>query len=258
MTSTSIIVGFNSSSAGLCKKPYPTRSQAALSAWNLTSRLSLSKWNDGVICFSGNKTIPVQSDNKNKRNSFAVYANSVPGAPSPFGPPMPLPVPAPGTVIWYQTLMWRLPIGVEHTSRGYPTPNRGCHVSVWSWIIGLVVTFVLPFLTNKWGALWELKNKVLGAVQTVEDIVEAVERVAEKVDEIAEEIGDDVPQGKLKDLVELVGHVAEKTAKTADCLDNVIDKVQEAEVQVEDMIVESIAKKKAKSSPVEDDKAQDQ
>ncbi|KAL6512032.1 hypothetical protein OROGR_021629 [Orobanche gracilis] len=106
-----------------------------------------------------------------------------------------------------------------------------------SWIIGLVVTFVLPFLTNKWGALWELKNKVLGAVQTVEDIVEAVERVAEKVDEIAEEIGDDLPQGKLKDLVELVEHVAEKTAKTADSLDNVIDKVQEAEVQVEDMII---------------------
>ncbi|KAL6512033.1 hypothetical protein OROGR_021630 [Orobanche gracilis] len=89
MTSTSIIVGFNSSSAGLCKKPYPMRSQATWSSWKLTSRLSLSKWNDGVISFSGKKTISVQSDdNRNKRNSFAVYANSVPGAPSPSGPPM--------------------------------------------------------------------------------------------------------------------------------------------------------------------------
>ncbi|KAL6515572.1 hypothetical protein OROHE_018606 [Orobanche hederae] len=218
MTSTSIIVGYSSSSAGLCKKPYPTRSQAVLSSWNLISRLSLSKWNDGVISLSGNKTRSLQSDNKNKRNSFAVYANSVPGAPSPSGPPSSNPM---------------------------------------SWIIGLVVTFVLPFLTNKWGPLWVLKNRVLGAVQTVEDIVEAVERVAEKVDEIAEEIGEDLPQGKLKELVELVEHVAEKTAKTADCLDNVIDKVQEAEVEVEDMIVESIAKKKAISSPAEA-KAQDQ
>ncbi|KAL6492864.1 hypothetical protein OROGR_032623 [Orobanche gracilis] len=215
MAGTSIIAVYKSCSAGLCAKPYPTRSQAALS-WNPISRLSLSsKLNNGAISFLSNKTRSLQSDNnRTKRNSFAVYANSVPGAPSPSGP---------------------------------PSSNS------MSWIIGLVVTFVLPFLTNKWGPLWVLKNRVLGAVQTVEDVVEAVERVAEKVDEIAEEIGDDLPQGKLKDLVELVEHVAEKTAKTADCLDNVIDKAQEAEVQLEDMI----AQKKAKSSPAEEDKAQE-
>lgn len=55
--------------------------------------------------------------------------------------------------------------------------------------------------------------------------MEAVEKVAENVDKIAEDIADDLPQGKLRDLVESIENIAEKTAKTADCLDNVIDKV---------------------------------
>ncbi|KAK6114815.1 hypothetical protein DH2020_007084 [Rehmannia glutinosa] len=155
----------------------------------------------------GNK-MRLQSNN---RNSFGVYANSVPGDPLPSGPP----------------------------SNSHPM----------SWILGLVVSFVLPFFTNKWGPLWVLKNRISNAVQTVEDIVEAVEKVAEEVDKIAEDIADDLPQGKLRNLVELVENMAEKTAKTADCLDNVIDKVQEAEDQVDD-IVESLAKK-PKNSPKE-------
>ncbi|GFP89766.1 hypothetical protein PHJA_001120400 [Phtheirospermum japonicum] len=162
-------------------KPYP-RSQAL--AWNPISRLSLSNFKD-QIDFLGNKT-RVQSNINTKRNSFAVYANSVPGVPSPSGPPSSHPM---------------------------------------GWILGLVVSIVLPFFTNKWGPLWVLKNRIMDTVQSVENIVEAVEKVAEKVDEIAEDIGDDLPQGKLKDLVHLVENMAEKTAKTADCIDNVIDKV---------------------------------
>lgn len=123
----------------------------------------------------------------------------------------------------------------------------------------MVVSFILPFFSSKWGPLWVIKSKkyyliihnflrsctilvngdmrnetdgdygdadkLENAVQTVEDIVEAVEKVAENVDKIAEDIADDLPQGKLRDLVEMVEHMAEKTAKTADCLDDVIDKV---------------------------------
>ncbi|KAI3464479.1 hypothetical protein Pfo_021142 [Paulownia fortunei] len=201
---SSIIVG-HKSSTGLYLKPYP-RSRAL--SWNPISKLSVSKCKD-EIGFWGNKT-RVQFDSKTKRNSFSVYANSVPGAPLPSGPP----------------------------------PSNSM-----SWILGLVVSFLLPFFTNKWGPLWVIKNRIETAVETVEHIVEAVEKVAEEVDKIAEDIADDLPQGKLKNLVEFVEDMAEKTAKTADCLDNIIDKVQEAEDQVED-IVESVAKQ-AKKSPKE-------
>ncbi|XP_042049566.1 uncharacterized protein LOC121795175 [Salvia splendens] len=106
-----------------------------------------------------------------------------------------------------------------------------------SWILGLVVSFILPFFTNKWGPLWVIKNKLENAVQTVENIVEAVEKVADSVDKIAEDIADDLPEGsKLRDLVEKVESLAEKTAKTADSLDDVIDKVQEAGDHVDDIV----------------------
>ncbi|PIN11380.1 hypothetical protein CDL12_16002 [Handroanthus impetiginosus] len=199
-TANSIIMGHRSTISHI--KSY-TRSQTL--SWNPISRLVISKPN-GEINLWGNKT-RVQCDNKTTRNSFIVYANSMPGTPP-------------------------------------PPPSKPM-----SWILGLIVSFILPFFTNKWGPLWVLKNRVENAVQTVENIVEAVEKVAEEVDKIAEDIADDLPEGNLKNLVEMVEDAAEKTAKTADSLDNVIDKVQEAEDQVEDM-VESIVKE-AKNSPKE-------
>ncbi|KAK6114826.1 hypothetical protein DH2020_007095 [Rehmannia glutinosa] len=202
---SSIIVGHKSTSNFHMIKPYP-RSQALY--WSPISRLSFLNSTEKMGSF-GNK-MRLQSNNSHFRNSFGVYANSVPGDPLPSGPP------------------------------------SNSHKS---WILGLVVSFVLPFFTNKWGPLWVLKNRIENAVQTVEDIAEAVEKVAAEVDKIAEDMADDLPQGKLKNLVELVENVAEKTAKTADSLDNVIDKIQEAQDEVED-IVESLAKQ-AKNPPKE-------
>ncbi|CAA0809931.1 Unknown protein [Striga hermonthica] len=164
---------------------------------------------DAEVC-DDMAVILLQSHSKIKRDSFVVYANNVPGAPLPSGPP----------------------------------PNS--HPK--SWIIGLVLSLVLPFFTHKWGPLWVVKSRIDNAVQTVEDIVEAVEKVAEKVDEIAEDIAEDLPDGKLKDFVELIENVAEKTAKTADCIDNVIDKAQEAEDEVEEMISKSLVKKPKSSA----------
>ncbi|KAL3839986.1 hypothetical protein ACJIZ3_024577 [Penstemon smallii] len=158
-------------------------------------------WNQ--INFSGGNTKRVHF--KTQRTSIGiVYANSVPGAPLPSTPP----------------------------------PSGG---SIKSWLVGIILSVILPFFTNKFGPLWVLKNRIENAVETVEEIAEAVEKVAGEVDKIAEDIADDLPAGKLKNLIELVEDVAEKTAKTADSLDNIIDKVQDAEDQVESM-VESIDK----------------
>ncbi|KAL7118003.1 hypothetical protein ACP275_03G108500 [Erythranthe tilingii] len=202
MASSMMIVGHKS--AGFYANPNSRSSHSKLS-WNPISKLAFAS----EIGFLGKKTRVVQycDNHKTKRNSFVVYASSLPGAPLPSGPPS----------------------------------------KPMSWVLGLVVSLILPFFTNKWGPLWVLKNRIETAVETVEHIVEAVEKVAGEVDKIAEDIGDDLPQGKLRDLVELVEHTAEKTAKTADCLDNLIDKVQEAEDKVEG-IVESIAKSSPKKA----------
>ncbi|KAL2538581.1 uncharacterized protein Fot_19972 [Forsythia ovata] len=148
-----------------------------------------------------------QSNNIIKRN-FVVYASSVPGAPLPSD----------------------------------PSSN-----SIRSWILGMVVSIVLPFFTHKWGPLWVLKNRIENAVQTVENVVEVVEKMAEEVEKIAEDIVEDLPEGQLKNIAHFVEEIADKTAKNADSLGDLIDKVQEAEEKVE-CIVESI-NDEAKKSP---------
>ncbi|XP_073127480.1 uncharacterized protein [Henckelia pumila] len=187
-------------------KPYQ-RPQVML--LNPISNLGISNFN---IRFVGNKS-SVQFGGKLKRNSFTVYANSVPGAPLPSTPP---------------------PSG-----------------SIKSWILGMVVSLILPFFSHKWGPLWVLEKRIVNAVQQVEDIVEVVEKVAEEVEKIAEDISDDLPQGRLKEMVDYVENMADKTAKTADSLDNLIDKVQAVEEKVGKCIVESNKDKEAQSSPKE-------
>ncbi|KAK1405551.1 hypothetical protein POM88_005156 [Heracleum sosnowskyi] len=114
---------------------------------------------------------------------------------------------------------------------GLPSSWRG-------WLVGMVVTVVIPLMTNKWGTLSKWTRKIEAAVQKVEDIVEAVEEVAEKVEKIAEDIIDDLPDGKLKTAVGLFEHAAEVLAKDAKQFDNIIDKFQEEENKLQAYIEE--------------------
>ncbi|EPS72287.1 hypothetical protein M569_02473, partial [Genlisea aurea] len=123
-----------------------------------------------------------------------------------------------------------------------PLPSGPPSSSNSTWILGLIITFVLPFVTHKWGSLLVYKNRIDTVVQAVEDVVETVEKVAEGVEKVAEGIAGDLPDGKLKEIVKAVEVVAEGTAKTADCVDSVIDKVQEVEGEAAE-ILETITKK---------------
>ncbi|XP_027095126.1 uncharacterized protein LOC113749850 [Coffea eugenioides] len=104
------------------------------------------------------------------------------------------------------------------------------------WILGAVLTFVLPFLTNKWGPLLKIKNEFETAVQTVENVVDAVEKVAEQVEKVAEDIAEGLPAGKLKNAVTFIENVADQIDDTAEVVGDAIDKVQEVEEQVESAV----------------------
>ncbi|CAI9786640.1 unnamed protein product [Fraxinus pennsylvanica] len=201
MSMASFIVG--SSSSGLHIRPY---SKVQTLSWNPISKLGFSKQKDPSCVWSNSL---VQCSNKNTRN-FVVYASSVPGVPSPSGPPS---------------------------------------NSIRSWILGLVVSLVLPFFSHKLGPLWVLKNRIENVVEQVEQMVEVVEKVAEEVDKIADDIMDDLPEGQLKNLVNHIDDMAEKTAKNADAIGDLIDKVQEAEDKLESF-VESLDDE-ANKSPTE-------
>ncbi|XP_022894252.1 uncharacterized protein LOC111408727 isoform X1 [Olea europaea var. sylvestris] len=141
----------------------------------------------------------MDKENSNKRN-FVVY-NSVPGAPLPSQPPS---------------------------------------NSLRKWILGIVVAIFLPFATNKWGPLLIFKSEVDTAMETIEQITEVVEKTAEVVDKVAENIADHLPEGgKFRKTVDFIENVAETTAKDAHLVEDIIDKVQGVEEDVES-IVESL------------------
>ncbi|KAI3464600.1 hypothetical protein Pfo_021263 [Paulownia fortunei] len=133
---------------------------------------------------------------------------------------------------------------------GAPLPSQPPSSS-WSWVLGIVLTIILPFVGNKWGPLLKFKQEVDTTVETIEEIVEVVEKVAEAVDKVAEDISDVLPEGgKLKKVMDIVEDVAEKTAKDAHIVGDAIDKFQEVEEKVEN-IVETLSDDEANEHPKE-------
>ncbi|KAH6759154.1 hypothetical protein C2S51_019389 [Perilla frutescens var. frutescens] len=103
-----------------------------------------------------------------------------------------------------------------------PPPN------ILSWFVAAAIAIVIPFISQKWGPL--IKSKVESALQTAEDVAEAVEKVAGGVEKVAEDIAENLPaSGKLREAVDFVEKIAERTAKDAGAVDDFIDKVQEEE-----------------------------
>ncbi|KAB2617508.1 hypothetical protein D8674_013377 [Pyrus ussuriensis x Pyrus communis] len=121
---------------------------------------------------------------------------------------------------------------------GVPGPSHS-----WKgWLIGIVLSVILPFSRSKWGPLLALKKEVDMIVDTVEAVVEVVEQVAEKVEEVADDIGDSLPEGKLKTALELVENIAKEAAKDAHLADELIEKAEALEDRVEDFFESALDK----------------
>ncbi|KAL1547528.1 hypothetical protein AAHA92_15872 [Salvia divinorum] len=74
------------------------------------------------------------------------------------------------------------------------------------------------------------------AAQTVENIADAVEKVAERVEHAAEELEESLPEGRLKEVVHFVEHLAEETAEEADKIGDLMDKVEEIDDKLEEFL----------------------
>ncbi|KAK1432288.1 hypothetical protein QVD17_09183 [Tagetes erecta] len=126
-----------------------------------------------------------------------------------------------------------------------PLPSGSPSGSMRNWIVGIVLTFVLPFCTHKWGPLLVLKNKVDNVVNQAEFIMEAIESVAEKVDNVIDNITDDLPENsELRKAMEAVDELVEGVAKGAHFANDIIDKVEEVEDKLESMIMDEAKEEK--------------
>ncbi|CAA2988500.1 Hypothetical predicted protein [Olea europaea subsp. europaea] len=128
-----------------------------------------------------------------------------------------------------------------------PTPS-GPPFNPLNWILGIMISVVIPFISQKWAPL---KNKIDAALNKVEYVVEAVEKVAEKVEKVAEDIADDLSTGgELRKVVDFVERVAERATKDAGVMDDFIDKIQEKEEKLESF-VESLEDKDKDKEPTQ-------
>ncbi|KAL5705117.1 hypothetical protein ACHQM5_023460 [Ranunculus cassubicifolius] len=118
----------------------------------------------------------------------------------------------------------------------------------WSnWFLVVIPVVIVPLITTgKWGPFLELKNKLSKALDQVDNAAEAIEDVARKVDKIADGITENMPEGKLRSMIQQLDDVAEQTIKAADCVEDILEKVDDVEEKIDEMIKESAAKEKAK------------
>ncbi|CAH9078418.1 unnamed protein product [Cuscuta europaea] len=122
--------------------------------------------------------------------------------------------------------------GVEPAAGSFldPDPIKG-------WLIGLLLSAVVPFFRHKFGSLMQIRN----SIEQVEEVVHGLEKVAEVVDKVAEEIGGTLPDGSLKEAVAMVERAAEKADKSAENLGELIDKVEELGEKVEERVESLVA-----------------
>ncbi|CAI9303034.1 unnamed protein product [Lactuca saligna] len=121
---------------------------------------------------------------------------------------------------------------------GVPLPSGSPSGSMIGWVLCIVLTFVVPFITRKWGPLIALKNRVDTAVDMAEHIAEVMEDVAGKVDKVIDTITDDLPEdSKLRKKLEAIDELIEGVAMSAHIANDIIDKVEEAEGKLESLIL---------------------
>ncbi|KAI3760775.1 hypothetical protein L1987_51174 [Smallanthus sonchifolius] len=166
----------------------------------------------------------------------------------PFNPISGFPI-SKTTVTPLTTTRWNSIIAyanVEPPTTPPPPPPSGSPGSWKNWAIGILMTFIVPFFTTKGGPIKLLMQKVDQIVDTAEHISDVVEAVADKVDKVVEELSDDLPEGsELKKTLDFIEHGAEKVEKDAQTAGDFIDKVQEMEDKIEEIMVPILEEAKA-------------
>ncbi|GJW40415.1 hypothetical protein Tco_0302760 [Tanacetum coccineum] len=119
-----------------------------------------------------------------------------------------------------------------------PPPPSGSSSGSWkNWVMGILMTFIIPLVTTKGGPIKALLQKVDQLVDTAEHISDVVEAVADKVDKVVEELEDDLPESsQLRKTLDYIENIAERVEKDAHAAGDFIDKVQEMEDKLEDIM----------------------
>ncbi|KZV38170.1 hypothetical protein F511_35993 [Dorcoceras hygrometricum] len=93
------------------------------------------------------------------------------------------------------------------------------------WLLGLLLTVILPAVSHKGGLLVGLKAKIDNAIVKVEHVTEVVEEIAEEADKIVEEVEAKLPgDSKLKKTLDKFDQLAKQAVEEAKLAEDIIHK----------------------------------
>nr|KYP72621.1 hypothetical protein KK1_005217 [Cajanus cajan] len=114
------------------------------------------------------------------------------------------------------------------------------------WTIGAIIfTIALSFTRSKWGPLLQFKEKIDTTIDEAERVADIVEEVSEGVEKIAEGAVKHLPKGKLHDVAELVEKVAADVDKHAEIAQDIFEKVEDVEKEVDSFFESTTRRKKS-------------
>ncbi|KAM1014136.1 hypothetical protein ACFX13_044813 [Malus domestica] len=154
----------------------------------------------------------------------------------------------------------KMAVVVNSVEPGTPLPSDPSGTNWKLWLVGMLFSIAIPFWKNKWWPLQNIKAPILcterfsTALDKVEDVAEMVEKVAGEVEKVADDIADHLPEGKLQRAARIVESVAREAGKDAALADDLIDKVDEVEKEV-DSIIQQANKKIEEENDTEDETA---
>ncbi|KAL3515507.1 hypothetical protein ACH5RR_022409 [Cinchona calisaya] len=119
--------------------------------------------------------------------------------------------------------------------------------SAWAkWLLGSILTLLLPFSKQKWENLRGLEGKVEIVVEEVEVVAEVVQNVATVVEKASAEVAEKLPDNnKIKAAVLVVEHLSSVTAQEAKLTEDFIHRVGDVskDLKVMETIVEPVIHK---------------
>ncbi|KAL0335080.1 UNVERIFIED_CONTAM: hypothetical protein Sradi_4719900 [Sesamum radiatum] len=143
---------------------------------------------------------------------------------------------------------WR---GRQLHHRDLPPYKLGCEGSAdqglrVKWLLGSVVSLLMPFWKNKWDYLLTLEGEAAKVAEEVEAVAEVVEKVATTADKALTEVANQLPdKSKLKEAAQVMEHVSNVAAHDAQLIENIIEKVGDVKQDLEELerMVEPIVDK---------------
>ncbi|KAL3843777.1 hypothetical protein ACJIZ3_001180 [Penstemon smallii] len=126
----------------------------------------------------------------------------------------------------------------DHKEQAQPelAPTKFGFFNWAKWLLGSVLSLLLPFWKSNRDNLLILEGKAEMVVKDVKEVAEVIEKVATTTDEVLKEVENQLPDNcKLKEAAQVMEHISTVAAQDARLLENIIHKVGEVKQDLEEL-----------------------